>query len=225
MAIYQWPADDRPREKLIRDGADNLSDAELLAVLLRSGVSGKDAVSIARELIVHFGGLRGVLDCDYRQFCARPGAGPVGYATLAAALEVARRYTYHALERAGPLQSPQDASDYVIARMKAYRREVFACLFLDTRHRVIAFRELFWGTLDSAMVHPREIVAACLEVNGAALILAHNHPSGVAEPSSADAAITQRIVRAVEVIDVRVLDHLVVGDNQVVSLAERGLIA
>ncbi|MCZ6895293.1 MAG: DNA repair protein RadC, partial [Gammaproteobacteria bacterium] len=153
-----------------------------------------------------------------------PGCGPAGFATIKAALELSQRYVYATLKRDGPLQTPSDAGTYLISRMKAYRREVFACLFLDTRHRVIAFRELFFGSVDSAQVHPREIIRACLEFNCAAVILAHNHPSGVAEPSAADRAITQRIVEAAGMVDVRVLDHLIVGECDVISMAELGLL-
>lgn len=224
MAIRDWPDSERPREKLIRSGSASLSDAELLAVLIRTGLPGIDAVALARRLLEACGGLRGLLECDAARYAALPGAGLAGYATLAAALELARRYLYTGLERDGPLESPAQAGNFLLARMKAYRREVFACLFLDTRHRVIGFRELFFGSLDSATVHPREIVRACLELNCAALILAHNHPSGVAEPSAADQAITRRIVEAVALIDVRVLDHLVVGEREAVSMAERGLV-
>lgn len=224
MAIRDWPHGERPREKLIRRGAGALSDAELVALLIRSGVPGQDAVALARSLIARCGGLRALLEADAGRFAALPGAGPAGYAALAAALELGRRYLYTALEREGPLESPAQAGHYLVARMKAYRREVFACLFLDTRHRVIGFRELFFGSLDSATVHPREVVRACLELNCAALILAHNHPSGIAEPSAADQAITRRLVEAVGLVDVRVLDHLVVGEREAVSMAERGLL-
>ncbi len=224
MAIRDWPATERPREKLIHRGARALSDAELLAVLLRCGTRHDDAVAHAQALLLASGGLRSLLEAPFAAFAARPGCGAAGYASLQAALELAQRYLYAALERDGPLESPAAAGDYLVARMKAYRREVFACLFLDTRHRVIAFEELFLGSIDSATVHPREIVRACLELNAAAIILAHNHPSGVAEPSSADHAITRRIVEATRLVDVRVLDHLVVGEREAVSMAARGLL-
>ncbi len=223
MTIKDWPAPERPREKLLARGAGALSDAELLAVLLRSGTREADAVTLARRLLGETGGLRPLLETDAGGFARLAGCGPARFATLAAALELGRRYLYAALERDGPLENPAAAGDYLVARMKAYGREVFACLFLDTRHRVIAFRELFTGSIDSATVHPREIVRACLELNAAAVILAHNHPSGVAEPSAADGAITRRIVDAARLVDVRVLDHLVVGEREAVSMAARGL--
>ena len=224
MAIKDWPEDERPREKLLRSGSAILSDAELLALLLRSGVRGADAVTLARHLLAECGGLRGLLERRASHFVALPGCGNAAYATLQAALELGRRYVYSALQRDGPLENPGAAGDYLVARMKAYQREVFACLFLDTRHRVIALRELFFGSIDSATVHPREVIKSCLELNSAAIILAHNHPSGVAEPSAADIAITRRIVDAAALIDVRVLDHLVVGECEAVSMAARGLL-
>ncbi len=224
MAIKDWPAEERPREKLLREGSEVLSDAELLAVLVRSGVACSDALSLARRLLTDCGGLRGLLEARLERLASLPGCGPAAYATFRAALELGRRYVYSTLEREGPLENPHAASHYLVSRMKAYQREVFACLYLDTRHRVIALRELFFGSIDSATVHPREIVKSCLELNCAAVILAHNHPSGVAEPSAADSAITRRIVDAAAVIDVRVLDHLVVGEREAVSMAALGML-
>ena len=224
MAIKDWPAAERPREKLLREGSEILSDAELLAVLLRNGIAGVDAVSLARRWLADCGGLRPLLESKLEQLAALPGCGPAAFATLNAALELGRRYVYSSLEREGPLENPGAASDYLVSRMKAYQREVFACLYLDTRHRVIALRELFFGSIDSATVHPREIVKSCLELNCAAIILAHNHPSGIAEPSAADGLITRRIIDAAALIDVRVLDHLVVGERVAVSMAARGML-
>lgn len=224
MTIRDWPADERPREKLLKQGATALSDAEILAILLRCGRRGRDAVGVARDLIVACGGLRALLEAEPGRLAGLPGAGGLTQATLLAALELGRRYVYTALERDGPLENPAAASSYLVSRMKAYGREVFACLYLDTRHRVIAFRELFYGSIDSATVHPREVIKSCLELNCAAIILAHNHPSGVAEPSAADGAITRRIVDAAALVDVRVLDHLVVGEREAVSMAARGLL-
>jgi DNA repair protein RadC len=224
MTIRDWPADERPREKLLGRGPGALSDAELLAILLRRGCRGLDAVGLARLLLADCGGLRALLEADCARVARLPGCSDTAYATLHAALELGRRYVWTALERDGPLENPAAASSYLVSRMKAYGREVFACLFLDTRHRVIAFRELFYGSIDSATVHPREIVKCCLELNSAAIILAHNHPSGVAEPSAADGAITRRIVDAAALIDVRVLDHLVVGEREAVSMAARVLL-
>ena len=224
MTIKTWPQDERPREKLLRAGAAGLSDAELLAVLLRTGVRGCDAVTLARQLLATGNGLRGLLEASHAHFGRLPGCGDAAFATFQAALELGRRYIYSTLERDGPLENPHAASHYLVSRMKAYQREVFACLYLDTRHRVIALRELFFGSIDSATVHPREVVKSCLELNCAAIILAHNHPSGVAEPSAADSAITRRIVEATALVDVRVLDHLVVGEREAVSMAALGLL-
>lgn len=224
MSIRDWPAAERPRERLLCDGPDALSDAEILAVLLRAGGGGRDAVALGRALLDHHGGLDGVLEAELDRFTALPGCGPAGYAVLQAALALGQRYRYAGMVREGPLESPGAAADFLISRMKGYASEVFACLFLDTRHRVIVFRELFHGTIDSAAVHPREIARQCLRHNAAAIILAHNHPSGVAEPSAADTAITRRITEAARLIDVRVLDHLVVGEREAVSMAARGLL-
>ena len=224
MAIKDWPADHRPRERLLRDGSEMLSDAELLAVLMRTGVAGSDAVALARRLLVECGGLRGLLEARREHFARLPGCGAATFATFQAALELGRRYVFSTLQRDGPLENPGAAAHYLVSRMKAYQREVFACLFLDARHRVIALRELFFGSIDSATVHPREIVKSCLELNCAAVILAHNHPSGVAEPSAADAAITRRIVDAAALVDVRVLDHLVIGEREAVSMAALGML-
>lgn len=224
MAITDWPADERPREKLLARGAGTLSDAELLAVFLRTGVTGKTAVDVARELLGRFGGLRGLLEADRRAFTAAHGLGEAKYAVLQAVLEMGRRHLVETLQRGPALASPREAADYLRAELRWYPHEVFACLFLDNRHRVITFEPLFNGTIDSASVHPREVVRRCLANNAAAVILAHNHPSGVCEPSAADEAITRRLKDALALVDVRVLDHLVIGDGPPGSLAERGLL-
>ena len=224
MPISDWPDSERPRERLLKHGPENLTDAELLAILIGTGTRGVDAVGLARAALAEAKGLRGLLELPLPAFRRLQGLGPARYATIQAALELARRYLYAALERSAPLESPAAAGDFLRARMKALPREEFACLYLDSRHRVVAFRPLFAGSIDSAQVHPREIVRSCLELNAAAVILAHNHPSGVAEPSSADHAITRRIGEALGLIDVRVLDHLVVGECETVSMAARGLL-
>jgi DNA repair protein RadC len=224
MAITDWPADERPREKLLQRGAASLSDAELLAIFLRTGVSGKTAVDLARELLGDFGGLRALLEADRAAFCRGVGLGEAKYAQLQATLEIARRHLLEGLKRGDPLTSPDATRDYLRARLRGYPHEVFACLFLDNRHRVIEVEELFRGTIDGASVHPREVVRRALAHNAAAVIFAHNHPSGVAEPSGADERITRRLKEALALVDVRVLDHLIVGDGPIVSLAERGLL-
>ena len=224
MAISDWPAGERPREKLLERGAEALSDAELLAIFLRTGVRGKSAVDLARELLAQFGGLRPLLETDCKGFCRAHGLGEAKYVTLQATLEMGRRHLRSTLQRGDALTSPDDTRRYLSARLRHYPHEVFACLFLDNRHRVLAYEELFHGTIDGASVHPREVVGRALRHNAAALILAHNHPSGVAEPSRADEQITRRLRDALGLIDVRVLDHMVVGDGEITSLAERGLL-
>lgn len=224
MAIHQWPEQERPREKLIRQGADTLSDAELLAIFLRTGMTGHTALDQARDLLSAFGSVRGVLDAPLDQFCAQRGMGASKYVQLQASLELARRHMLEALRRSDCLVSSTLTRNYVRSRLRRYPREVFLCLFLDNQNRVIAVEELFQGTIDGASVHPRVVVDRALHHNAAALIFAHNHPSGVAEPSQADVGITRRLKNALGLIDVRTLDHFVVGDTDVVSLAERGLI-
>jgi DNA repair protein RadC len=223
MPITDWPADERPREKLLARGAAALSDAELLAIFLRTGVAGRTAVDLARDLLSRFGGLRPLLQADLDAFCAARGLGQAKYSQLQAVLEMSRRHLSETLARGDALSNPDDTRRYLAARLRDYPFEVFACLFLDNRHRVIACEELFRGTIDGASVHPREVVRRALGHNAAAVILAHNHPSGIAEPSRADEAITRRLRDALALVDIRVLDHVVVGD-ELVSFAERGLL-
>lgn len=224
MSIRDWPEAERPRERLLEHGPEALSDAELLAVFLRTGVPGRSAVEVARELLAELGGLRGVLEAPAQALRARRGVGPARYALLRGAVELGQRYLAARLQRGDVLANPEDARRYVAHRLRRHPQEVFACLFLDNRHRVISFEELFFGTIDGATVHPREVVRRALGHNAAALILAHNHPSGVAEPSRADEVLTRRLRDALSLVDTRVLDHLVVGDVEVVSFAERGLL-
>ncbi|HET7649937.1 MAG TPA: DNA repair protein RadC [Gammaproteobacteria bacterium] len=224
MSIQDWPLAERPREKLLAQGPVALSDAELLAVFLRVGSRGKTAVDLARDLLTEFGGLRGILTADRRRLCAAHGIGSAKFAQLQAVLEMARRHFGQRLERGNPLTDPAATRAYLTAALRDLRHEVFACLFLDTRHRVIAWEELFRGTLDGTSVHPREVVRHALGHNAAALIFAHNHPSGVAEPSDADRRLTRRLKEALALVDIRVLDHFVIGDGETVSFAERGLL-
>lgn len=224
MAIRDWPEQERPREKLLRSGPESLSDAELLAIFLRTGTRGKTAVDLARDLLVRFGGLRSLLDADQVSFCAAVGLGQAKYAQLQATLEIGRRHLLESLHRGSVLTSPEQTRRYLSSHLRDCQQEIFVCLFLDTRHAVIRCEELFYGTIDGASVYPREVVKRALKHNAAALILAHNHPSGVAEPSQADIRITERLKAALGLVDIRVLDHLIVGDGQVVSLAERGLL-
>jgi len=223
MAIRDWPTEERPRERLLRHGASALSDAELLAIFLRTGVAGKSAVDLARELLRDFGGLRGLLDADRKSFARGIGLGDAKFAQLQAVLELARRHIAESLQRDDVIQSPQDTRRYLALRLRHYPHEVFAALFLDNRHRVIAYEELFRGTIDQAAVHPREVAKRALYHNAAAVIFAHNHPSGVAEPSRSDEQITHQLRDALALLEVRVLDHIVIGDEWV-SLAERGVL-
>jgi DNA repair protein RadC len=224
MAINHWPLSERPREKLLEKGATALSDAELLAIFLRTGCNGMSAVDLARDLLATFGGLGVLLQADCESFCEGKGLGKAKFAQLQASIELARRFLLEKLGRHDVFTSPQAAKDFARLSLNHHRHEVFACLFLDSQHRLIVFEELFYGTIDGASVYPREVSRRCLQHNAAAVIFAHNHPSGVAEPSQADERITRRLQTALELLDVRVLDHLVVGDSEVVSLAERGLL-
>jgi len=224
MAIKDWPTGERPREKLLSRGAQALSDAELLAIFLRTGVAGKSAVDVARELLAGSGGLRSLLEADRATFCRNKGLGDAKYVQLQAVLEMGRRHLWETMVRGDALTSPEATKRYLSAQLRGEPAEVFACLFLDNRHRVIAFEPLFRGTVDGASVHPRELVRRGLQHNAAAVILAHNHPSGVAEPSRADQDLTRRLKDALALVDMRVLDHIVVGDGPPVSLAERGLV-
>ena len=224
MAIRDWPEAERPREKLLSLGPQALSDAELLAIFLRTGIAGCSAVELARRLVNEYGGLRTLFQADRKRFCATRGLGDAKYAQLQAVLEPARRHLAESLMRGDALKNPAETRRYLTARLRDYPYEVFACLFLDTRHRVISYEELFRGTIDGASVHPREVVRRALQHNAAAVILAHNHPSGIAEPSDADRRITTRLQDALALIDIRVLDHIVIGDQRATSFAERGFI-
>ena len=224
MAIRDWPRDERPREKLLEKGAAALSDAELLAILLRTGTRGSSALDLARNVLKSFRGLRKFIAADRRRFCAIPGLGAARFAELQAAVEISRRQLTESLKAGPSLASPRATCDFLSAKLRDLEHEVFCCLYLDKRHRLIEYEELFRGTIDGASVHPREIVKLALQRNAAAVIIAHNHPSGIAEPSQADELITQRVKEALGLVDIRLLDHIVVGDGASVSLAERGLL-
>lgn len=224
MRIADWPQTERPRERLLAAGPAGLSEAQLLAILLRTGTRGRSAVDMARDLLAEFGGLRNLLAADAETFCAQPGLGKAKYAQLQAALELARRHLREALERGDILTSPAVTRNYLSAVLRDRTREAFCVLYLDTRHRVIRFEELFQGTIDCAHVHPRVVVEHALTAKAAAVIVAHNHPSGETEPSQADLAITRRLRDALALVDIRLLDHFIVGDGPVVSLAERGMV-
>lgn len=224
MPISSWPSQERPREKLLEKGPSALSDAEILAIFLRTGRKGSSALDIARELLDRFQGLRQLIDSEEKQFCEIKGLGSVKYAQIQAAIELGRRYLQAELEVGDTFTSPEQTREFLTLKLRAYPYEVFACLYLDNRHRLISFDELFRGTIDSAQVHAREVVRAAIKHNAAAVILSHNHPSGVAEPSQSDINLTQELKKALRLVDVRVLDHLIIGSAEATSLAERGLL-
>jgi DNA repair protein RadC len=224
MSLRHWPQAERPREKLLRLGPAALSEAELLAILLQTGTRGRTALDTARDMLGEFRSLRGVLTAGRAQVCRVRGLGDAKFALLQASVELARRH-YAELMQMGPaLANPRATREFLRARLRDLDHELFCCLFLDNRHRVISFDEVFRGTIDGASVHPRDVVKLALARNAAAVILAHNHPSGVAEPSQADELITGRLREALALVDIRVLDHIVVGDAACVSFAERGLL-
>jgi len=223
VKITDMPLEERPREKLLQRGAGALTNVELLAIFLRTGTKGKSALDLAKDLLDDFGDLRSLLGADHKRFCQAKGLGDAKYVQLKACVEISRRYLRECLERGDALSNPNDTRNFLMSELSGRDLEVFACLFLDNKHRVIKFEELFYGTIDGANVYPREVVKRTLQNNAAALILAHNHPSGIADPSQADITITQRLKEALKLIDVRVLDHFVIGDGYCVSLVEKGL--
>lgn len=222
MTIRDWPEAERPREKLLARGAATLSDAELLAIFLRTGVAGKTALDLARDLLADFGSLRALLQAELPRFSAARGLGSAKYAQLQAVLELARRHLAEEMRHGDALSDPLSAGRYLQARLRDLPHEVFAALFLDAQHRVRAFEVLASGTLDAAAVYPREVVKAALRHGAAAVILAHNHPSGSTEPSAADRLLTDRLRQALATVEVRVLDHLVIGEGSPASFAARG---
>lgn len=222
MGIVDWPINERPREKLLHRGAEVLSDAELLAIFLRTGVKGKSAVDLARQLLQEFGGLRPILLASRNDFCRPLGLGNAKFCQLQATLEMAKRHLLEPLTRGESLTHVRQTESYLIAKLRDQQREVFACVFLDNQNRIIQYEELFYGTIDCASVYPREIVVKALHHNAAAIILAHNHPSGNSTPSESDRQLTEHLCEALALIDIRILDHLVIGDGQATSLAEIG---
>jgi DNA repair protein RadC len=224
MSITDWPEGDRPRERLLRHGAQALADAELLAICLRTGVKGKSAVELARELLERFGSVRLLLQAAVDKLDGTRGLGEAKRAQLLASLELARRSLREDLETRGALSSPREVRDYLRLVLARADREVFVVLMLDAQHRVIATEELFRGTLTQTSVYPREVVKAALARNAAAVIFAHNHPSGVAEPSHADELLTRSLKSALGLVDVQVLDHFIVAGSRIMSFAERGLL-
>ncbi|SEI52108.1 DNA repair protein RadC [Allopseudospirillum japonicum] len=223
-SIREWPEGERPREKLLHMGPQALSDAELLAIFLRTGTQGKSAVDLARELIKEFGGLRTLLTANQQSFCACHGLGQAKFATLQAVLEMSRRHMEAVLTRGEALTSSKQVRQLLKLKLRDYPHEVFAVIFLDKQHQVLAIEELFKGTLDAASIYPREVLKRVLHHNAAAVIFAHNHPSGSTRPSQADQQITQSLRTLLQMIDVQVLDHFIIGEGDPYSFAEAGLI-
>lgn len=224
MSIKDWPENEKPREKLLLRGAAALSDAELLAIFLRTGTRGRSAVDVARDLLIDFKSLRELLAAEEQNFCSHHGLGQAKYAQLQAVLEMARRHLHEDVVRGDALTNPQKTSSYLRSLLGTATHEQFGCLYLDNRHRIIEWRVLFYGTIDSAAVYPRVVVENALKCNAAAVIAAHNHPSGMSEPSVSDQNITRRLKAALGLLDVRLLDHFIVGDGEPVSMAELGMV-
>lgn len=224
MSINTWRPEERPREKLLQKGSAALSDAELLAIFLRTGVKGCSAVDLARKVLQQFNSLRNLFAASETEFCKILGLGVAKYAQLQAVLELSTRALTENLQKKNVFANTTQTKNYVLSKLGHYQREVFACLFLDNQHRLIAYEELFYGTINYSNIHPREIVKRALHYNAQALVLAHNHPSGVATPSQADLSATQQLLKILKVIDVEILDHLLVAGNRVLSFVEAGLI-
>lgn len=224
MAITEWPEDERPRERLMKQGAAALSDAELLAIFLRVGVKGKSAVDLGRELMASFGSLAALFSASESSLSTIKGMGPAKYVQFQAVLELSRRALEEKIKQTDALNSPQAVRDYLRLTLSRLPHEVFVAVFLTAQNRVIAVDELFRGTLTQTSVYPREIVKRALAHNAAAVILAHNHPSGEANPSAADRSLTKALADALALIDVRVLDHFIVAPGAAMSFAEQGIL-
>lgn len=224
MAICDWPETERPREKLLSKGASNLSDAELLAIFLRTGTRGLSAIDLSRALLQHYGSLKALLSADVSEFCKFNGMGKAKYAQLHASLELSKRFFEEEMQSEPLINNPKACQAYLKHALGNRPYETFAILYLDTQHRVLKFEELFTGTLDAAAVYPREVVRKVIDQCCAAVVLCHNHPSGSVNVSDADRDITLRLQEALALVDVKVLDHLIIANNKVVSFAEHGLL-
>ncbi len=224
MAITDWPAAERPREKLIELGAEALSDAELLAIFLRVGVAGKSAVDLARDLLTQFGSLNGIFAATEHALSQVHGIGPSKYVQLQSIFEMSRRALSEQLQQRDVFKSPQAVRDYLVLKLGRLTKEVFLVLFLDTQNRLLASEEMFSGSLKETSVYPREVVKRALHHNAASVIFAHNHPSGIAQQSQADELLTKQLKQALALVDVRVLDHFIVAGNNTLSFSERGLL-
>ncbi|MGV6850657.1 MAG: RadC family protein [bacterium] len=224
MSIKEWPEQERPRERLLKFGAQSLSDSELLAIFLRTGIKGCSAVDLARTVLKNLGGVNGLLHANQKTFCQTHGMGPAKYAQLQAVLELANRYIGEDIKKKDIMDSPEKTRYFLNTRLRQEKNEVFAVLFLDNRHQVITYESLFNGSIDGASVYPRVVAQRALELNAAALILAHNHPSGINEPSQADKTLTKKLKITLAELDIRVLDHFIIGHGEAYSFAEHGLI-
>jgi DNA repair protein RadC len=224
MPITHWPLNEQPREKILSCGAKQLSDTELIAIFLRTGVRGKSAIDLARELLCEYGSLKKLFNADPEQLFQKRGLGKAKYAMLKAAIELGRRYFEEDITLGEPLNNSLLTKRFIVNRLSDYQNEVFACLFLDIQNRMISFDELFYGTINEANVYPREVVKRALRHNAAKVIFAHNHPSGTASPSQADIAVTQLLKKALALVEIQVIDHIIVGSHASFSFAEAGLV-
>ncbi len=224
MSIKDWPEQERPRERLLNQGASSLSDAELLAIFLRTGTQGVSAVTLSRQLLLQFGTLSSLINASIEDFCKGRGLGIAKFTQLQAVMEMAQRCLFEEINEATKLTTPDATANYLQAQLQHCQEEVFAILYLTNQHQPIHFEKLFYGTIDAASVYPRVVVKKTLQQNAAAVIIAHNHPSGISEPSEADRTITQRLQKALSLVDIRLLDHFIIGNGEVTSFAERGLL-
>jgi len=222
MGINHWPESERPRERLLSQGAAILSDAELLAIFLRTGTRGKTALDLARELLTRFGGLDKIIECDVESFSKIKGLGTAKFCQLQASIELVRRNYGCKVSESSSFTDQEMVKNFLLANFRNLENETFSCLLLDNKHKLIKFKTLFTGTVNQAHVYPRVVAQACLKNNAAAVIFAHNHPSGCIKPSSSDKRITKKLINTLDLIDVRVLDHFIVGKNKVYSMAQNG---
>tara|TARA_B110001452_G_C15120102_1_gene390405 strand:- start:36 stop:719 length:684 start_codon:yes stop_codon:yes gene_type:complete len=220
--LKAWPKEERPREKLLNQGASSLSDAELLAIFLRTGVKGRHVVDLARDLLTNFGSISAIYQASEQEFCQHNGLGIAKYVQLQACLEMAKRYLREQVDVGQAFTSSESTKAYLRAELRGESREIFGVMFLDSQHRVLLFERLFYGTLNAASVYPRVVVEKALTHHASAVIITHNHPSGICEPSLADKQITQHLIQALQLIEVKVLDHIIVAGHQCYSFAEMG---
>ncbi len=224
MSIQQWPKPTRPRERLLDAGAEQLSDIELIAVLLGNGAPGKSALELAQALLTHYQSLRKLLEAPYATLCQQQGMGLAKYSRLKAAVELSRRYLKESISNRSILKNSLEVKQYIQSQLAHHEQEVFAVLFLDTRYHMITFEKLFFGTFNGAIVHNREVVKRALSHNAAAIIIAHNHPSGITTPSELDIVTTESLANALHLVDIQLTDHIIVSHNTTTSFAEHGLL-